>query len=85
MKKGKLLRFDSPSALMDEIAGKVGEYHGTFEEVCRLKEKYGKGQTIRRREGFIFRAAEENLPESFERVSNITLEDVYLFYAEGRA
>ena len=85
MKKGKLLRFDSPSALMDEIAGKVGEYHGTFEEVCRLKEKYGKGQTIRRREGFIFRAAEENLPESFERVSDITLEDVYLFYAEGRA
>lgn len=85
MKKGKLLRFDSPSALMDEIAGKVGEYHGTFEEVCRLKEKYGKGQTIRRREGFIFRAAEKNLPESFERVSDITLEDVYLFYAEGRA
>lgn len=30
MKKGKLLRFDSPSALMDEIAGKVGEYHGTL-------------------------------------------------------
>ena len=28
---------------------------------------------------------EENLPESFERVSDITLEDVYLFYAEGRA
>ncbi|MGN0583498.1 MAG: ATP-binding cassette domain-containing protein [Oscillospiraceae bacterium] len=85
MKKGELLRFDSPSVLMDEIAGKVGEYHGTFEEVCRLKEKYGKGQTIRRREGFTFRAAEENLPESFERVSDITLEDVYLFYAEGRA
>ncbi|MDO5150352.1 MAG: ATP-binding cassette domain-containing protein [Oscillospiraceae bacterium] len=85
MKKGELLRFDSPSALMDEIAGKVGEYHGTFEEVCRLKEKYGKGQTIRRRDGFTFRAAEENLPESFERVSDITLEDVYLFYAEGRA
>lgn len=85
MKKGELLRFDSPSALMDEIAGKVGEYHGTFEEVCRLKEKYGKGQTIRRREGFIFRAAEENLPESFKRVSDITLEDVYLFYAEGRS
>ena len=84
MKKGELLRFDLPSVLMDEISGKVGEYRGTFEEVCRLKEKYGKGQTIRRLEGFIFRAAEENLPESFERVSDITLEDVYLFYAEGR-
>lgn len=85
MKKGCLLRFDSPSVLMDEIAGKVGEYHGTFEEVCRLKEKYGKGQTIRRRDGFVFRAAEKDLPESFIRVSDITLEDVYLYYAEGRS
>jgi len=84
MKKGKLLRFDTPSALMDEIAGKVGEYRGTFEEVCELKEKYGKGQTIRRRDGYIFRAAEDDLPENFERVSDITLEDVYLYYAEGR-
>lgn len=85
MKKGKLLRFSSPSELMDEISGKVGEYRGTFEEVCALKEKYGKGQTIRRRDGYIFRAAEDDLPEEFERVNDITLEDVYLYYAEGRA
>ncbi len=84
MRKGKLLRFEPPSALMDEISGKVGEFHGTFEEVCVMKEKYGKGQTIRRRDGFIFRAAEDDLPECFERVSDITLEDVYLYYAEGR-
>lgn len=85
MKKGKLLRFSSPSELMDEISGKVGEYHGTFEEVCALKEKYGKGQTIRRRDGYIFRAAEDDLPDEFERVTDITLEDVYLYYAEGRS
>ncbi|MCQ2464944.1 MAG: ATP-binding cassette domain-containing protein [Oscillospiraceae bacterium] len=85
MKKGRLLRFASPSDLMEEIAGKVGEYHGTFEEVCELKEKYGKGQTIRRRNGYIFRAAEDDLPETFEPVNDITLEDVYLYYAEGRS
>ncbi len=85
MKKGTLLRFDTPSALMDEISGNVGEFHGTFEEVTALREKYGKGQTIRRRDGYIFRAAEKELPENFERVNDITLEDVYLFYAEGRS
>lgn len=84
MKKGHLLRFASPVELINEIDGKVGECCGTFEEVNRLKEKCGKGQTIRRGEGFIFRAAEENLPEDFVKVTNITLEDVYLFYAEGR-
>lgn len=85
MKKGQLLKFSSPSELMDEISGKVGEFHGTFEEVCALREKYGKGQTIRRRNGYTFRAAEDDLPEEFERVNDITLEDVYLYYAEGRA
>lgn len=84
MKKGKLLRFATPGELIGEISGKVGEFCGTFEEVNSLKEKYGKGQTIRREEGFIFRVAEENLPENFRRVSDISLEDVYLFYAEGR-
>lgn len=85
MKKGVILRFSSPSELINEINGKVGEFCGTFEEVNALKEKYGKGQTIRRGDGFIFRAAEDDLPESFKRVDNITLEDVYLYYAEGRS
>ena len=39
---------------------------------------------MRRRAGFVFRAAEEELPEEFVPVDDVTLEDVYLFYAEGR-
>lgn len=84
MKKGELLRFASPVELMDEIDGKVREFCGTFEEVNAWKEVYGKGQIVRRRSGFVFRVAEENLPEEFVPVRDITLEDVYLFYAEGR-
>ncbi len=84
MKKGQLLRFGSPIELMEEIQGKVREFTGTFEEVSSLKEIYGKGQIMRRRAGFVFRAAEEELPEDFVPVSDVTLEDVYLFYAEGR-
>ena len=84
MKKGELLRFASPVELMDEIDGKVREFCGTFEEVNAWKEVYGKGQIVRRRSGFVFRVAEENLPEECVPVKDITLEDVYLFYAEGR-
>ncbi|MBD5144816.1 MAG: ATP-binding cassette domain-containing protein [Oscillospiraceae bacterium] len=85
LKKGRLLRFAPPAELMDEIIGKVGEYYGSLEETARLRETYGKGQTMRRRDGFVFRAAEDELPESFVRVNNITLEDVYLYHSEGRA
>lgn len=84
MKKGEILRFDSPTSLMEEISGKVREFHGSFEEVNALKETYGKGQIQRRQTGFVLRVAQDNLPEDFTQVDDITLEDVYLFYAEGR-
>lgn len=84
MKKGEVLRFDSPTCLMEEISGKVREFQGTFEEVNALKETYGKGQIQRRQTGFVLRVAQDNLAEDFKPVEDITLEDVYLFYAEGR-
>lgn len=84
MKKGKLLRYASPLDLMEEIDGKVREFTGSFEEVNRWKEVFGKGQIVRRRKGFVFRVAQDELPESFLPVEDITLEDVYLYYAEGR-
>lgn len=84
MRKGELLRYASPLELMDEIDGKVREFTGTFEEVNAWKEIFGKGQIVRRRSGFVFRAAQEELPPEFVPVQDITLEDVYLFYAEGR-
>ncbi len=84
MKRGQVIHFASPIALMDSIAGKVGEFHGSFEEVNTLKETYQKGQILRRRTGFVLRVAQEDLPEAFLPVEDITLEDVYLFYAEGR-
>lgn len=84
LKKGKLLRFDTPAELIGEIEGKVGEFTGSFEEVNKMKDRFGKGQTMQRKEGFVFRAAEEDLPPEFKPVGNVNLEDVYLFYAEGR-
>ena len=84
MKRGQVIHFASPIELLDSIAGMVGEFHGSFEEVNALKAVYDKGQVLRRRTGFVLRVAQEDLPEEFLPVEDITLEDVYLFYAEGR-
>lgn len=85
MKKGEILRYSTPIDLMAEIDGKVGEKDGTFEELNIIKDEVGKGQILRRRSGYVLRLADEKLPDDFRRVHDITLEDVYLFYSEGRA
>ncbi len=84
LKKGKLLRFGTPVELIDEIADSVGEFHGTFDEVKAMNGRYGKGQMMQRRDGFVLRTAEKDLPHEFIPAENVNLEDVYLFYAEGR-
>ncbi len=84
LKKGKLLRFGTPVELIDEIADSVGEFHGSFDEVKAMNGRYGKGQMMQRRDGFVLRAAEKDLPHEFIPAENLNLEDVYLFYAEGR-
>lgn len=84
LKKGVLLRFGSPAELISEIAENVGEFHGSFEEVSAMKNRYEKGQMMQRSDGFVLRCAEEDLPPEFIRAHDPGLEDVYLFYAEGR-
>ena len=84
LKKGQLIRFSTPRELTDEIRESVGEFFGNADEISELKKRFGKGQIIRQDDGFIFRIAEEEIPDNFSPAANITLEDVYLFYAEGR-
>lgn len=84
LKNGRLIRFSTPRELTDEIKEKVGEFFGNAGDISELKKRFGKGQIIRQDDGFIFRIAEEEIPDNFSPAANITLEDVYLFYAEGR-
>lgn len=81
MRKGKVLKFASPAELMESVEGRVGEYNGSFEEVNALKERLQGGQVLRRKGGFVLRIARRELPEGFCPVQDITLEDVYLYYA----
>ena len=82
MKKGEVIKYASPTDLMVEIEGKVGEREGEFDELNTLKDSLNKGQIMRRASGYVLRLADKNLPENFEKVDDITLEDVYLYYSE---
>ena len=82
MKKGEVIKYASPTDLMVEIEGKVGECEGEFDELNTLKDSLNKGQIMRRASGYVLRLADRNLPEDFEKVDDITLEDVYLYYSE---
>jgi ABC-type multidrug transport system ATPase subunit len=82
MKKGEVIKYASPTDLMVEIEGKVGEREGEFDELNTLKDSLNKGQIMRRASGYELRLADRNLPEDFEKVDDITLEDVYLYYSE---
>ena len=82
MKKGEVIKYASPTDLMVEIEGKVGEREGEFDELNTLKDSLNKGQIMRRASGYVLRVADRNLPNDFTKVDDITLEDVYLFYSE---
>jgi len=84
--KGKPAAVGTPSQLISGIREKVYEICGTYDEINALKKDYGKGQIYQTEKGYVLRIAADEKPCGFQNtVGNITLEDVYLYYAEGRS
>ena len=83
--KGKPAAVGTPSQLINGIREKVYEICGTYDEINALKKDYGKGQIYQTEKGYVLRIVADEKPCGFQNTSrNITLEDVYLYYAEGR-
>lgn len=86
LSKGKILVSGSPSELVGGIKGKISEFIGSYEEVAAHKEKHPKGQVSLCGDSYRLRIVEDEIPEGFAPTDdNANLEDVYLYYAEGRA
>ena len=84
--KGKPAAVGTPSQLIGGIREKVYEICGTYDEINALKTDYGKGQIYQTEKGYVLRIVADEKPCGFQNASgNITLEDVYLYYAEGRS
>lgn len=83
--KGKPAAVGSPHELITGVKDKVYETTGTYDEISRLKTDYGKGQVYQNESGYVLRIVADEKPEGFVSVSGgVDLEDVYLYYAEGR-
>lgn len=83
LKKGKLIKKDTPENLMSSIADKVFEIRGSKEKLLSLQHSAGLGNIIHDRNGISLRIVTDNPKENFIPVSNnISLEDVYLYYFE---
>ncbi len=85
LSKGTIVAMGSPSELIADIADKVFESRGTYEEIAARKTSFGNGQISQTRTGYVLRIVSDQCPEGFAPVqSGCNLEDVYLYYAEGR-
>jgi len=86
LSKGKILVSGSPSELVGSIKGKISEFIGSYEEVAAHKKKHPKGQVSLCGDSYRLRIVEDEIPKGFAPTDdNANLEDVYLYYAEGRA
>lgn len=83
LKDGEIIATGTPSQLIENMQGKVGEVVCTLDDVAALQEKYHIGNIRQRKDGLVLRLVGDELPEEAVKVDNdIDLEDVYLYYFE---
>ena len=83
LKNGEIIATGTPSELIANMQGKVGEVVCTLDDVAALQEKYHIGNIRQRKDGLVLRLVGDELPEEAVKVDNdIDLEDVYLYYFE---
>lgn len=83
LKDGEIIATGTPSELIANMQGKVGEVVCTLDDVAALQGKYHIGNIRQRKNGMVLRLVGDELPEEAVRVDNdIDLEDVYLYYFE---
>ena len=81
MKKGALLKWGTPSELLASIENNIAERVCEKSEIEMLQRKYPSGTICQRQDGIVFRIVGDQIEEGFTRVnSNVSLEDVYLYY-----
>ena len=83
LKDGEIIATGTPSQLIENMQGKVGEVVCTLSDVADLQGKYLIGNIWQRKNGMVLRLVGDELPEEAVRVDNdIDLEVVYLYYFE---
>jgi ABC-type multidrug transport system ATPase subunit len=81
--QGRLLRYDTPEALLNTMNGCVWDWVIDFEELDSVKQNHLVSQSIRRAEGLHVRVVQDTSPATHAKPGIPTLEDAYLSLAVG--
>jgi ABC-type multidrug transport system ATPase subunit len=84
IEKGRLLRMETPEALMHAAAGKVWEWTVAVDELPLLRQRLQITSTLRRGDGIQVRVLADGAPAPTAVARTATLEDAYL-YAKAQA
>lgn len=83
LKKGDLIKKDTPENLMKSVSDKVFEIRGQKEALLLMQHNAGIGNIIHDLNGISLRIVTDEPKENYIPVkANISLEDVYLYYFE---
>ena len=82
LKRGNLVKQDSPSKLMNSIANRVFEIRGDKQALIALQKEVGLGNINHDQNGLSLRIVTDEPKTNYLPASNISLEDVYLYYFE---
>lgn len=81
IKGGKIINFDSTSAVISSVAGKVGTVECDKDAVTGYQQRYKVGNINRTGTGFAVRMVGDELPQEAVNVGeNVNFEDAYLYY-----
>ncbi len=83
LKKGVIIKNDTPEKLMRSISGKVFEMRGEKHELIKLQKETGLGNISHDQNGLSLRIVTDSPKIEYTSVADsISLEDVYLYYFE---
>lgn len=83
MNKGNLLKAGTAAELISSIESKVAQRLCTEEEAEAYQQQYGLGLLLQQQAGQLLRLVGDQLPAEFEPASDISLEEVYLYYCSS--
>lgn len=82
---GEVIRKDTPIKLIEEVNSHIYEIKCGKEEIDSIRKRFPYGNILQKRDGLVYRIAQEEKPEGFILASDdINLEDVYMYHIGRR-
>jgi ABC-2 type transport system ATP-binding protein len=83
IRQGRLVRCDTPEALLRAVEGKVWEWTVPSTELVALRERHVVSSTVRHTDGVAVRVVADEIPSPIAQAVSPRLEDAYLYFVSN--